>query len=146
MYELPEGHTYKKQMTSAEGDYVIVYIWPQGQKIVSETKPTYVEWLAEGNTPDVIPYVPPTPPAPQPDWDLFRDGLVGSRFYSLMISTPVPSILSAQLVDALRQCNLGYLRTVVVYLAGILELETADKIEVNEMAEDLNIDWIFEVV
>jgi hypothetical protein len=143
---LPEGHTYKKQMIDDDDNYIILYCWPPSNvKQVSETKPTYQTWLTEGNTPEVIPYVPPTPPAPQPNWDDFRDDLAGSRFYSLMLSTPIPAVLASQIVDALRTENITDLRTVAAPVAVMIELEAEDKIEVNDMAAARNIAWVFEV-
>jgi len=58
-------HTYKKRFLDAEGTYQIEY-WYEDQlnQIINEDKPTYVEWLDEGNEPEVIPYVPPVPPTP----------------------------------------------------------------------------------
>ena len=71
---MPEGHIYKHKMISEE-DYRVLYIYPGGQQYVDKTKQAYLDWVALGNTPEVIPYEPPEPPAPQPNWKGFRQYL-----------------------------------------------------------------------
>lgn len=52
---------YQKVFTS-ETEYEIKYNYAGGKsKIVNENQDLYKKWLSEGNTPEVIPYVPPTP-------------------------------------------------------------------------------------
>ena len=61
--------TYKKQMK--EVGYDILYCYDDGRtQIVSENQDLYLIWLTEGNTPEILPYVPPTPPTPIPLEDL----------------------------------------------------------------------------
>lgn len=56
-----EGNfTFKKQLTDDEGGFEIIYVnlGDGGEKVVNSDKPLYLEWLAEGNTPEEIAYVP----------------------------------------------------------------------------------------
>ena len=54
---------FKKEETDAVGGYQIVYYYNNMRiKRVDENKPDYVAWLAEPNTPEVITFIPPTPP------------------------------------------------------------------------------------
>lgn len=57
-------HTFKKHM-KATGFSVGYYIDGELQKFVSESKPDYIKWC-ESNTPDIMPYIKPKPPAPLP--------------------------------------------------------------------------------
>lgn len=61
--------TYEHRMIS-ESDYGVWYVSEECTKPVNKDKPDYLQWIADGNTPEVIPYVPPTPPTPTPTEDL----------------------------------------------------------------------------
>ena len=53
--------TYKKHYTDENGSYEIIMYYDDGRtQVVSETQDLYQDWLAEGNTPEEVPYVPPT--------------------------------------------------------------------------------------
>ena len=55
-------NTFKKHFTDAEGSFKIGYYYNSDfQKYVNSDKPLYLEWLATGNVPKEIAYVPPTP-------------------------------------------------------------------------------------
>ena len=57
---------YKKIMIDASDGYKVQYIPATGNpQIVSATQDLYLKWLAEGNEPEVIAYVPPVIPKPK---------------------------------------------------------------------------------
>ena len=61
---------YQKKCINESGDYVIIQLYDNGtMRVVPETRPAYLEWLAEGNTPTEIDYLP----VPLPDLDFYRD-------------------------------------------------------------------------
>jgi len=47
-------------MTS-ESEYQVWYVSEECTKPVNKDKPDYLQWIIEGNIPEVIPYVPPIP-------------------------------------------------------------------------------------
>ena len=53
--------TYEHRMTG-ELDYAVWYVSDECTKQVNADKPDYLAWLSEGNTPAVIPFVPPILP------------------------------------------------------------------------------------
>jgi len=55
-------NTFKKHFTDKEGSFKVGYYYnSEFQKYVNSDKPLYLEWLSDGNTPEEIAYVPPTP-------------------------------------------------------------------------------------
>jgi hypothetical protein len=57
--------SYNKVYTDAEGNFEIVYVYPDGrEQVVDQNQDLYLEWISLGNSPIEIPYVPPVPPTP----------------------------------------------------------------------------------
>ena len=138
-------HNFKKVWLNEEHTEYRLEYWAYGKfnTIVTDDSQILLAWLAEGNTLEEVEYVAPPPTPPIANWDDFRDDLAESRFYGLMLANPIPSILSSQLVDALRQQNIEYVRRVAEPIATILSLEQADKDEVNTMASNHNVEDLF---
>ena len=54
--------SYKKKFIDDNGDYVVYYYYDDGRvQQVSRTQDLYLAWLAEGNEPEEIPYIPQAP-------------------------------------------------------------------------------------
>lgn len=52
---------YQHRETDAVHNYNVWYVSEDCTKQVNKDKPDYITWIADGNTPEVIPYVAPTP-------------------------------------------------------------------------------------
>lgn len=52
---------YEHREINADHDYEVWYVSEDCTKLVSKAKPDYLEWILQGNIPEVIPYIPPAP-------------------------------------------------------------------------------------
>ena len=52
---------YQHREIDAVHGYQVWYVSDECTKQVNKDKPDYLTWIADGNTPEVIPYVAPTP-------------------------------------------------------------------------------------
>jgi len=143
------NYTFEKRWMDAEHEtfevWYIDLVTGASTKRVDADKPLYLAWLAAGNAPTEIEFVPPPEPEPVPDWEGFEQwaqvNMIG-KF--LKVQGILPSLVLRQLTahnltalrDALSMCEtykteIGYVMT------------SEEKSAINAAATSRNIGAVF---
>lgn len=140
------NYTFEKRWLDAEHEtYAIWYIdltSGASTKRIDENKPLYLAWLADGNTPTEIEFVPPPEPGPAEDWDGF-EAWCETHLLGKFISTP--GIIPAWVLNELVTHDLNGIKTALgaAIQTGLVSFSSEEKAAINAAAASFNIGDVF---
>ena len=140
------NYSFEKRWTDAE--HVGFEIWyidlvtGVSTKRVDADKPLYLAWLAAGNTPTEIEFVPPPTPEPVPDWDGFEEWAETNMLGKFLT---VPGIIPAWVLNELTTHDIDGLRRAIgtAVQASLVSFSDEEKSAINTAATDRNIGAVF---